>query len=147
VLFAGRCVNIFNSIFHRNQRRLPVASYQLPALKRVFGLVLATGLRMELLDLSQVRFVSENEIDNAIYAVLCCAFCEDARSEIRQAIRRRLTCAPAPQQVVDAVCDELRERRCLRFEAQRRPYAAQVLAAFLDLPPAERADVSLMAVA
>jgi hypothetical protein len=101
---------------------------------------------MKILDLSDIHFCNENEIDNAIYAVLCAAFCEDTE-ELRCAVRVRLTDAPVPQQVVDAVCDELRERGCLRFEAQRRLHATHVLAAFLDLPAAERADVSLMAVA
>jgi hypothetical protein len=102
---------------------------------------------MKILDLSDIHFCNENEIDNAIYAVLCAAFSEDDESNLRLAVRVRLNAAPVPQQIVDAVCDELRERGCLRYEAQRRLHATHVLAAFLDLPAAERADVSLMAVA
>jgi hypothetical protein len=102
---------------------------------------------MQIFDLSQIHLDNENEIDNAIYAVLCAAFSEDDAAELRHAIRTRLGEAPLPLQIVDAVCDELRERGCLRFEQQRRQHAAHVLAAFLDLPAADRADVSLMAVA
>jgi hypothetical protein len=102
---------------------------------------------MQIFDLSQTHLDNENEIDNAIYAVLCAAFCEDDQAELRQAIRLRLCDAPLPLEIVDAICDELRERGSLRFEQQRRQHAAHVLAAFLDLPAADRADVSLMAVA
>jgi hypothetical protein len=102
---------------------------------------------MKILDLSQIHFSNENEIDNAIYAVLCAAFSEDDETSLRQAVRTRLSDAPVPLQIVDAVCAELRERGMLRFEEQRRLHATHVLAAFLDLPAAERADVTLMAVA
>jgi hypothetical protein len=100
---------------------------------------------MDSVDLTATRLRGENEIDNAIYAVLCAAFSEDDDAPIRQTVRKRLPDAPSPQQILDAVCDELRWRGRLRFEPQRRAQAAHVLAAFLDLPPSEREDVSLMA--
>ncbi len=102
---------------------------------------------METRDLSQIRLQSENEIDNAIYALLCAAFCEGDEAPLRHAVRARLGLAPAPLELVDAICAELRARGRLFFEEQRRLHASHVLAAFLDLPAAERDDVSLMAVA
>ena len=102
---------------------------------------------METRDLSTARLSSENEIDNAIYALLCAAFCEDDEAPVRRAVRARLGAAPTPLEMVDAICAELRGRGRLLFEEQRRLHASHVLAAFLDLPAAERADVSLMAVA
>jgi len=102
---------------------------------------------METCDLSDVRLTTENEIDNAIYAVLCAAFCEDEEEPVRRAVRVRLPNGPTPQQIIDAVCAELRWRGRLLFEEQRRMQAAHVLAAFLDLPLSEREDLSLMAVA
>ena len=101
---------------------------------------------METRDLTS-RLRGENEIDNAIYAVLYAAFCEDDEAPVRRAVRSRLPDAPTPQQIVDAICDELQLRGRLYHEEQRRLQATHVLAAFLDLPAAERADVSLMAVA
>ena len=101
---------------------------------------------MDTRDLSAVHLQSENEIDNAIYALLCAAFGEDDEEAVRRAARMRLPDAPTPLQVLDAVCDELRWRGRLLFEEQRRLQASHVLAAFLDLPAAEREDVSLMAV-
>jgi hypothetical protein len=101
---------------------------------------------MDTADLSATRLESENEIDNAIYAVLCAAFCEEDDAPIRRLVRLRLMDAPTPLQVLDAVCDELRWRGRLRFEEQRRLQASHVLAAFLDLPRSEREDLSLMAV-
>ena len=101
---------------------------------------------MDTRDLSAVHLQSENEIDNAIYALLCAAFGEDDEESVRRAARMRLPDAPTPLQVLDAVCDELRWRGRLLFEEQRRLHATHVLAAFLDLPAAEREDVSLMAV-
>jgi len=101
---------------------------------------------MDTRDLSAVHLQSENEIDNAIYALLCAAFGEDDEEAVRRAARMRLPDAPTPLQVLDAVCDELRWRGRLLFEEQRRLHASHVLAAFLDLPAAEREDVSLMAV-
>jgi hypothetical protein len=101
---------------------------------------------MDTRDLSAVRFDSENELDNAIYAVLCAAFGEDDDASVRRMVRTRLPGAPTPLQVLDAVCDELRWRGRLLFEEQRRLHATHVLAAFLDLPASEREDVSLMAV-
>ena len=101
---------------------------------------------MDTRDLSAVHLQSENEIDNAIYALLCAAFGEDDEEAVRRAARMRLPDAPTPLQVLDAVCDELRWRGRLLFEEQRRLHATHVLAAFLDLPAAEREDVSLMAV-
>ena len=100
---------------------------------------------MDTVDLSQARLSGENEIDNAIYAVLCAAFSEQDEAPIRKMVRTRLPDAPTPQQILDAVCDELRWRGRLRYEEQRRSQAVHVLAAFLDLPRSERADLSLMA--
>ena len=99
---------------------------------------------METRDLS-VGLRTENEIDNAVYAVLCAAFCEDDEAPVRSAVKLQLPHRPTPQQIIDAVCDELRVRGRLRHEEQRRMHAAHVLAAFLDLPVSEREDVSLMA--
>jgi len=95
--------------------------------------------------MTQTRLQSENEIDNAIYAVLCAAFCED-EEELRRVVRLRLPAEPTPGQIVDAICAELRWRGRLQFEEQRRVQAAHVLEAFLDLPISEREDISLMAV-
>ncbi len=92
-----------------------------------------------------VALRTENEIDNAIYAVLCAAFCEDEEAPVRRAVRRALGAEPTPQEIIDQVCVELRRRGRLHFEEQRRLHAAHVLAAFLDLPVSEREDVSLMA--
>ena len=99
---------------------------------------------MEARDLC-VELNGENEIDNAIYAVLCAAFCEDDEAPVRTAVRQTLGQRPTPQQIIDAVCEELRVRGRLRHEEQRRLHATHVLAAFLDLPASEREDVSLMA--
>jgi hypothetical protein len=101
---------------------------------------------MDALDMTRIRLLSENEIDNAIYAVLCAAFCADDEEALRKVVRLRLPTAPTPVQIVDAICAELRWRGRLQFEEQRRQQSMYVLAAFLDLPPAEREDVSLMAV-
>ncbi len=98
---------------------------------------------MEIIDIS-TQLHTENEIDNAIYAVLCAAFCEDEEAPIRRSVRDRLHRAPTPQEIIDAVCAELRARGRLLFEEQRRLQATHVLAAFLDLPLADREDVSLM---
>jgi hypothetical protein len=103
------------------------------------------GSRMDTLDSSGIRLVTENEIDNAIYAVLCAAFSEKDDAPLRRLVRLRLPDHPTPEQIVDAVCDELRWRGRLRFEEQRRLQATHVLAAFLDLPRSERQDLSLMA--
>jgi hypothetical protein len=111
------------------------------------GAPFAEAACMDITDLSETRLHGENEIDNAIYAVLCAAFCEDDEEALRRAVRARLQKAPTPQEIVDAVCAELRCRGRLFYEEQRRLHASHVLAAFLDLPAAERADVSLMAVA
>jgi hypothetical protein len=99
---------------------------------------------MDARDLSTARLSSENEIDNAIYAVLCAAFCEDEEETIRRSVRLRLCEGPTPLQIIDAICAELRCRGRLVYEEQRRLQATHVLAAFLDLPLAEREDVSLM---
>jgi len=96
-------------------------------------------------DLSTLRLKTENEIDNAIYALLLAVFGEEADASLRRAVRNRLPDAPSPQQLVDAICDELRWRGRLMFEEQRRLHSSHVLAAFLDLPASEREDVSLMA--
>jgi len=100
---------------------------------------------MQINDLSAARLRSENEIDNAIYAVLCAAFGADDEASVRQAVRMRLSDGPRPEEIIDAVCAELSFRGRLLFEEQRRLHAAHVLAAFLDLPLSEREDVSLMA--
>ena len=100
---------------------------------------------MDTRDMTQTRLLTENEIDNAIYAVLCAAFCEDDQEELRHVVRLRLPAEPTPSQIVDAICAELRWRGRLHFEEQRRQQAAHVLAAFLDLPLSEREDVALMA--
>jgi len=100
---------------------------------------------MDTRDLSMAHFRSENEIDNAIYALLLAAFGVDDVQSVRRAVRQRLSVAPTPQLLIDAVCDELRWRGRLLFEEQRRLHATHVLAAFLDLPASERDDVSLMA--
>jgi hypothetical protein len=102
---------------------------------------------METRDLTTAVLRSENEIDNAIYAVLCAAFCEDDEEPIRRAVRLRVSDAPTPLELIDAIVAELRWRGKLYFEEQRRQHAAFVLAAFLDLPLREREDVSLMSVA
>ena len=69
------------------------------------------------------------------------------RMETRDLSTVRLESENEIDNALDAVCDELRWRGRLMFEEQRRLHATHVLAAFLDLPAAERADVSLMAVA
>jgi len=101
---------------------------------------------MDTRDMTDTRLLTENEIDNAIYAVLCAAFCAEHEEELRRVVRLRLPDTPTPLQIVDAVCAELRWRGQLEFEEQRRQQAAHVLAAFLDLPISERDDVSLMGV-
>ena len=104
------------------------------------------GRGMDARDMTDTRLHTENEIDNAIYAVLCAAFCAEHEEELRRVVRLRLPDAPTPSQIVDAVCAELRWRGQLEFEEQRRQQAAHVLAAFLDLPISEREDLSLMGV-
>ena len=101
---------------------------------------------MDTRDLSNIRLKTENEIDNAVYALLLAVFGEDAEASLRRAVRTRLPQMPTPLQVVDAICDELRWRGRLMFEEQRRLHSSHVLAAFLDLPASEREDISLMAV-
>jgi len=80
---------------------------------------------MDTRDMTQTRLLTENEIDNAIYAVLCAAFCEDDQEELRHVVRLRLPAEPTPSQIVDAICAELRWRGRLHFEEQRRQQAAQ----------------------
>jgi hypothetical protein len=101
---------------------------------------------MDTRDMTETPLRTENEIDNAIYAVLCAAFCAEDEEELRRVVRLRLPDSPTPPQIVDAICAELRWRGRLQFEEQRRQQAAHVLEAFLDLPISEREDVSLMAV-
>jgi hypothetical protein len=101
---------------------------------------------MDTRDMTETRLQTENEIDNAIYAVLCAAFCAEDEEELRRVVRLRLPQDPTPPQIVDAICAELRWRGRLQFEEQRRQQAAHVLEAFLDLPISEREDISLMAV-
>ncbi len=100
---------------------------------------------MATVDLSRMWLCGDNEIDNAIYAVLNAAFSEQDDAPIRRSVRMRLPPSPTAQQILDAVCDELRWRGRLQYEEQRRAQAVNVLSAFLDLPGSERADVSLMA--
>ena len=100
---------------------------------------------MQAVDLCCTRLANENEIDNAIYAVLVAAFLESSdEPALRAGVRARLGEAPSPTELIDAVCAELRSRGRLRYERYRREQSALVLAAFLELPAAERADVSLM---
>ena len=98
---------------------------------------------LEVRDLTTERLRTENEVDNAIYAVLCAAFGEDDSLELRQSVRARIALQPTAGDLIDGVCDELRERGLLRWEEQRRLTACNVMAAFLDLPESEREDVSL----
>ena len=96
--------------------------------------------------MTDIQFCTDDEIDNAIRAVLCAAFCAEDSEELRRLVRLRLPSAATPEQIVDAVCAELRWQGRLESEEQRRQQAAHVLAAFLDLPVSEREDVSLMGV-
>ena len=96
-------------------------------------------------DLSGVQLVSENEIDNAIYAVLVAAFLESVEEPaVRACVRDRLPKSPTSSELIDAVCAELRKRGRLQYERYRREQACLVLSAFLELPAEEREDVSLM---
>ncbi len=94
-------------------------------------------------DLSNVRLQHENEIDNAIYALLCAAFGEGDDPRLRMQVRANLPSQPTPGEVIDGVCAALRMQGRLSWEWQRRLTANNVMAAFLDLSPADRADVSL----
>jgi hypothetical protein len=97
-----------------------------------------------ILDLTEIRLANENEIDNAIYAVLSAAFCEDTdEPRVRMGVRARLSAVPTAAEVVEAACSELKCRGRMSYEPQRRSAAAHILAAFLDLSPEDRADVSL----
>lgn len=99
---------------------------------------------MDTRDMTDTRLLTENEIDNAIYAVLCAAFGEDKQEpQVRRGVRARLGRVPTAAEVVEAACTELRCRGRLSYEEQRRGAAAHILAAFLDLSPEDRADVSL----
>src|SRR2546429_7834153 len=93
------------------------------------GLRFATSRGMDTRDMTDTRLHTENEIDNAIYAVLCAAFCAEHEEELRRVVRLRLPDTPTPLQIVDAVCAELRWRGQLEFEEQRRQPAALGLAA------------------
>ena len=102
-------------------------------------------MALRVVDLSDIRLSNENEIDNAIYAVLVAAFLESTEEPLLRAhVRARVSARPTPCELVDAVCSELRGRGRLQYEKYRREQAALVLAAFLELPPEEREDVSLM---
>ena len=94
-------------------------------------------------DLSNVRLQDENEIDNAIYALLCAAFGEGDDPRLRMDVRAHLPRQPTPVEVIDGVCAALRMQGRLSWEWQRRLTANNVMAAFLDLSPADRADISL----
>src|SRR5258708_298301 len=112
---------------------------------RDVGPTFAMPWGMESRDLSTARLRSENEIDNAIYAVLCAAFCEDEEEPLRRAVRLRLTLQPLALEIVDAICAELRWRGRLRWGEGRRRAGAHAGAGSLALPLAEREDLSLMA--
>ena len=100
---------------------------------------------VQVVDLSDVQLVNENEIDNAIYAVLVAAFLESHEEPaVRACVRRRLGSRPTPPEIIDAVCAELGRRGRLQYERYRREQASLVLACFLELPEKEREDVSLM---
>lgn len=100
---------------------------------------------VQVVDFSAVRLGNENEIDNAIYAVLVAAFLEsDEEPEVRACVRDRLSARPTPCELIDAVCAELKGLGRLQYERYRREQAMLVLAAFLELPAREREDVSLM---
>jgi hypothetical protein len=96
--------------------------------------------------MTDIQFCADEEIDNAIRAVLCATFCAEDAEELRRVVRLRLPSVVTPEQIVDAVCAELRWRGRLELEEQRRRQALQVLAAFFDLPISERESFSLMAV-
>src|SRR2546422_6572945 len=70
--------------------------------------------------MTDIQFSTDDEIDNAIRAVLCAAFCAEDAEELRRVVRLRLPSAPTPVQIVDAVCAELRWRGRLEFEDLRR---------------------------
>ena len=102
-----------------------------------------SAVAVEVRDLSGERLRNENEIDNAIYALLCAAFNEGDDPPLRHAVRARLPLQPSPEEVIDGLCAELRQRGRLSWEWQRRATAGNVMAAFFDLSPEDRADVSL----
>src|SRR2546429_9129234 len=85
--------------------------------------------------MTDIQFSTDDEIDNAIRAVLCAAFCAEDAEELRRVVRLRLPSAPTPVQIVDAVCAELRWRGRLEFEEQRRAPAGPGLSGFFALPP------------
>jgi len=102
-------------------------------------------MSVQVVDFSAERLSNENEIDNAIYAVLVAAFLEsEDEPAVRAHARARLPQRPSPVEIIDAICAELRQRGRLQYEKYRREQASLVLAAFLELPPEEREDVSLM---
>jgi hypothetical protein len=77
--------------------------------------------------------------------VLVAAFLESEQEPaVRAAVRDRLPSRPTCVELIDAVCIELRGRGRLQYERYRREQAGLVLGAFLELPPHEREDVSLM---
>lgn len=94
-------------------------------------------------DLPNVRLLHENEIDSAIYALLSAALGDGDDPRLRLEVRARLPNQPTPGEVIDGVCAALRMQGRLSWEWQRRLTANNVMAAFLDLSPADRADVSL----
>ena len=94
--------------------------------------------------MTDIQFCTDDEIDNAIRAVLCAAFCAEDSEELRRLVRLRLSSAATPEQIIDAVCAELRWHGRLESEEQRRQQAAQVLAVFFDLPISERETLALM---
>src|SRR2546428_13927024 len=84
--------------------------------------------------MTDIQFSTDDEIDNAIRAVLCAAFCAEDAEELRRVVRLRLPSAPTPVQIVDAVCAELRWRGRAAFEVHRRVEVGQVPAAVVGVP-------------
>src|SRR5256885_3153584 len=87
--------------------------------------------------MTDIQFSTNDEIDNAIRAVLCAAFCAEDAEELRRVVRLRLPSAPTPVQIVDAVCAELRWRGRLEFEEQRRLPAGPIPSGVFHLPTTE----------
>src|SRR5439155_1044630 len=95
-------------LYNSTNRRAPPQSLR----GKLLGPKIATAHPMDTRDLSAVHLQSENEIDNAIYALLCAAFGEDDEVSVRRAARMRLPHAPTP-----------RERMPARSTSPHRPTA------------------------
>src|SRR5438067_3875233 len=108
-----------------------------------------------ILDLTSIHLANENEIDNAIYAVLCAAFGEDKQEpQVRRGVRARLGRVPTAAEVVEAACTELRcragfptrsnaaarRRTSLRPSSIYRPRIALTSRSRLRLPAASADD-------